>query len=414
MPQYLSLGKIPKKRHTANRTTPGYKNEGIFYEEVISTHGFSRAYSIAYHIKPPTRVKKVESAGKWALDCVEQPALRHHHLKTKHIPAKGDPVTGRIPLFTNSDVTLWRCRPAQPQEELFRNALAEEIVFVHKGTGRLLTHFGVLPFKQYDYVVIPRCTTYKFEFDSASGQADLLVIESRGLLGFPPRYLNPDGQFRLGAPFCERDLHGPTELLIFDESKHTVVPVKNVDGREIDLFAPEGVEQETTVLIKDGERLTRYMLADHPFDVIGWDGFVYPFTFNADDFEPITGTVHQPPPIHQTFESSGFVVCTFAPRMLDTHPDAIKVPYAHSNVESDEVLYYVRGKFGSRRGVEESSFTIHPHGIPHGPHPGTIAASKDVTRTDELAVMVDTFRPLCLTRAAMELDDPTYPLSWLD
>jgi homogentisate 1,2-dioxygenase len=168
------------------------------------------------------------------------------------------------------------------------------------------------------------------------------------------------------------------------------------------------------VLIKDGERLTRYTLANHPFDVVGWDGFVYPFTFNADDFEPITGTIHQPPPIHQTFESPGFVVCTFAPRMLDTHPEAIKVPYAHSNVESDEVLYYVRGKFGSRRGVEESSFTIHPHGIPHGPHPGTIVASKDMTRTDELAVMVDTFRPLFLTREAMELDDPAYPMSWLD
>jgi homogentisate 1,2-dioxygenase len=390
MPHYLSLGSIPKRRHTAHRTTPGYKNEGIFYEEVISTHGFSRAYSIAYHLKPPTRVKKVEAAGKCTVESVEQSALRHHHLKTGKIPAKGDPVTGRVPLFTNSDVTLWRCRPTQPQAELFRNGLADEIVFVHKGGGRLLTHFGVLPFKPFDYVVIPRCTTYKFEFDATSGQPDLLVIESPGMLGFPTRYLNPDGQFRLGAPFCERDLHGPTEPLITDQ------------------------EKETTILIKDGERLTRYTLANHPFDVVGWDGFVYPFTFNADDFEPITGTVHQPPPIHQTFESSGFVVCTFAPRLLDTHPDAIKVPYAHSNVESDEVLYYVRGKFGSRRGVEESSFTIHPHGIPHGPHPGTIVASKDVTRTDELAVMVDTFRPLFLTREAMELDDPAYPLSWLD
>jgi homogentisate 1,2-dioxygenase len=390
MPRYLSLGSIPKKRHTAHRTSPGYKNEGIFYEEVVSTHGFSRAYSIAYHLKPPTRVKKVEAAGQRTIEVVEQPALRHHHLKTGKIAASGDPVTGRVPLFTNADVTLWRCRPGRPQAELFRNAMAEEIVFVHKGRGRLLTHFGVLNFKPVDYVVIPRCTTYQFEFEAEGGQPDLLVIESTGLLGFPPRYLNPDGQFRLGAPFCERDLHGPSEPLVMDH------------------------EKETPVLIKDGARLTRYTLANHPFDVVGWDGLVYPFTFNADDFEPITGTVHQPPPIHQTFESSGFVVCTFAPRLLDTHPDAIKVPYAHSNVESDEVLYYVRGKFGSRRGVEESSFTIHPHGIPHGPHPGTIAASKDVTRTDELAVMVDTFRPLHLTREAMELDDPNYPLSWLD
>jgi homogentisate 1,2-dioxygenase len=389
MPRYLSIGRIPRKRHITHQAVPGYKNEGIFYEEVVSTHGFSRAYSIAYHLKPPTRVKKVEAAGKWAIERVEQPALRHHHFKTGKIPVMGDPITGRLPILTNSDVTLWRCRPAQPQAELFRNGLAEEIVFIHKGTGRLLTHFGALPFRPFDYVVIPRCTTYKLEFDSLA-QPDLLIIESPGLLGFPQRYLNPDGQFRLGAPFCERDLHGPSESLIIDE------------------------EKDTTILIKDGERLTRYTLANHPFDVVGWDGLVYPFTFNADDFEPITGTVHQPPPIHQTFESPGFVVCTFAPRMLDTHPEAIKVPYAHSNVESDEVLYYVRGKFGSRRGVEESSFTIHPHGIPHGPHPGTIAASKGMTRTDELAVMVDTFRPLFPTREAMELDDPTYPMSWLD
>src|SRR5205814_6958365 len=247
-----------------------------------------------------------------------------------------------------------------------------------------------LHFRPFDYVVIPRCTTYLLEL-AADPRPDLLVIESSGNVGFPARYLNPDGQFRLGAPFCERDLQGPTEL------------------------EPLEAEGETTVVIKDGPRLTRYALAHHPFDVVGWDGCVYPFTFNADDFEPITGTVHQPPPIHQTFESpGGFVVCTFAPRMLDTHPDAIKVPYAHSNVESDEVLYYVRGKFGSRRGVEEASITLHPHGIPHGPHPGTIAASRDVTRTDELAVMVDTFRPLFLTRQAVELDDPNYPLSWLE
>ena len=388
MPRYLSLGSIPKKRHTAHRVQPGFLNEGLYYEEVISTQGFSRAYSIAYHVRPPTRVKAIEPAGTWPVEAVEQPVLRHHHLKTRTIPTAGDPVTGRIPVFTNSDVTLWRCRPASPQRELYRNAVADEIVFVHHGRGVLTTHFGRLPFRPFDYVVIPRCTTYRLDFDAPG--ADLLVIESAGVVGFPHRYLNPDGQFRLGATFCERDLHGPAEL-----------PAPASGG-------------ETPVLIKDGARLTRYVLADHPFDVVGWDGCVYPFTFNADDFEPITGTIHQPPPIHQTFEAAGFVVCTFAPRVLDTHPDAIKVPYAHSNVESDEVLYYVRGRFGSRRGVEEGSFTLHPHGIPHGPHPGTIVASKDMTRTDELAVMVDTFRPLSLTRQAVEMDDPAYPYSWLD
>lgn len=389
MPHYLSRGSVPKKRHTAHRASPGFKDEGIFYEEVITTQGFSRAYSIAYHLRPPTRVKHVEPAGEMRVEVAEQPVLRHHHLKSGGIAAQGDPVTGRVPMFTNSDVTLWRCRPAQAQAELYRNAVTDEVVFVHKGSGKLLTHFGVLPVKQYDYVVIPRCTTYRFEFDGGT-QPDLLVVESAGMVNVPPKYLNHDGQLRLGAPYAERDLHGPTDLLVIDE------------------------EKDTSVVIKDGPRLSRYVLASHPFDVIGWDGMVYPFTFNADDFEPITGTIHQPPPIHLTFETSGFVLCTFAPRMLDTHPDAIKVPYAHSNVESDEVLYYVRGKFGSRRGVEESSLTLHPHGIPHGPHPGTIAASRDAKWTDELAVMVDTFRPLFVAKPAMELDDPKYPYSWLD
>lgn len=389
MPFYRQLGSIPAKRHIAHRTTGGYKNEGLYYEEVVTTQGFSRAYSIAYHLRPPTRVQSVEYVGQVTLDLVPELPLRHVHTRTGALPVHGDPVTGRVPLYANNDVVISRCRPNEQQGELFRNAAADEIVFVHRGAGRLETMFGVLPFRPFDYIVIPRTTTYRFIFDDVPN-VDLLVIEAVGPLGFPPRYLNPDGQFRLGAPFSERDLHGPAANLVLDH------------------------EAPTPILIKDGSRLSRYVMAHHPFDVVGWDGQVYPFTFNADDFEPITGTIHQPPPIHQTFETNGFVVCTFAPRLLDTHPDAIKVPYAHSNVESDEVLYYVRGKFGSRRGVEESSFTLHPRGIPHGPHPGTIVASRDVTRTDELAVMVDTFRPLNVTRQAMEWDDPKYPLSWLD
>lgn len=390
MPPYLRLGSLPPKRHIAHRTSPGYKNEGVYYEEVVSTQGFSRAYSIAYHLRPPTRVRKIESAGAWTIERAEQAELRHHHLKSGGLAVSGDAVTGRIPLLTNHDVTIWRCRPAAPQAELFRNAAADEIVFVHHGRGALVTQFGRLEFKPYDYVVIPRCTTYQFAFE-AGRQPDLLVIESAGTVEFPTRYLNPEGQFRLGAPFSERDIHGPEEL------------------------TPVDVEHDVTVVIKDGSRLTRYTLAHHPFDVVGWDGLVYPFTLNADDFEPITGTVHQPPPIHQTFEGrGGFVVCTFAPRLLDTHPEAVKVPYAHSNVESDEVLYYVRGQFGSRRGVGEGSFTLHPHGLPHGPHPGTIQASWAMTRTDELAVMVDTFRPLHLTKEAVSMDDSSYPFSWLE
>ena len=389
MPPYLRLGSIPPKRHTRHPHEPGFKGEGIYYEEVVGLAGFSRAYSIVYHLRPPTRVIRLEPAGTVPSDFGEQVTLRHHHVKTRTIPPSGDPVSGRVVLFGNDDVTLARCRPEQPQRELFRNADADEVVFMHHGRGTLHTMFGALPFRDCDYVVIPRCTTYRLEFEAAC-QPDLLVIESAGNVSFPARYLNADGQLRLGAPYSERDLHGPREV------------------------EPIDLEHETAVLIKDGRRLTHYTLASHPFDVVGWDGMVYPYTFNADDFEPITGRIHQPPPVHQTFEAPGFVICTFAPRLLDTDPQAIKVPYAHSNVQSDEVLYYVRGRFGSRRGVEEGSFTLHPRGIPHGPHPGTIVASKDVRSTDELAVMVDTFRPLQLTRQAINLDDPTYPMSWID
>jgi homogentisate 1,2-dioxygenase len=389
MPPYRQLGSIPRKRHIAHRQEPGFRGEGIYYEEVVTVGGFGRAYSIVYHQRPPTRVRKVEPAGRAALDVAEQSALRHHHLKTGPMAASGDPIRGRVPLLTNADVTLARCRPAEPQKELFRNGSADEVLFVHKGRGTLHTMFGPVPFKAFDYIVIPRCTSYRLDFDPGV-QPDLLVVEAANSITTPPRYLNPDGQLRLGAPYSERDLHGPTEAVAIDR------------------------EQDVTVLIKDGERLTRYTLANHPFDVVGWDGMVYPFTFNADDFEPITGTVHQPPPIHQTFEATGFVLCTFAPRMLDTHPEAIKIPYAHSNIQADEVIYYVRGRFGSRRGVEEASITLHPRGIPHGPHPGTIVASRPLTRTDELAVMVDTVRPLMLTKQALGMDDESYPLRWME
>jgi homogentisate 1,2-dioxygenase len=389
MPPYVRLGSIPRKRHIAHAHQPGFKSEGIYYEEVVTTAGFTRSYSIVYHLRPPTRVTRLEPAGTIASDFGDQPTLRHHLLKTRTMPRAGDPISGRVVLLGNDDVTLARCRPDAPQEELFRNADADEVVFVHSGRGFLQTMFGPLPVRSLDYVVIPRCTTYRLEFEPGS-EPDLLVIESAGSLTIPARYLNADGQLKLGSPYSERDLHGPREVGLVD------------------------LDEETCVLVKDGRRLTRYTLASHPFDVVGWDGMVYPYTFNAADFEPITGRVHQPPPVHQTFEAPGFVVCTFAPRMLDTDPEAIKVPFAHSNVQADEVLYYVSGSFGSRRGVEEAALTLHPRGIPHGPHPGTIAASKTARSTDELAVMVDTFHPLQLTRRALLQDDPSYPLSWID
>lgn len=390
MPYYKQLGQLPPKRHTELARSPGFLGEGVAYEEVISTEGFDRAYSIAYHLRPPTRVRAIEAAGGVAPEFVDESVLRHHHLKTREIDRKGDPITGRVVLLANADVAISRCRPAQPQGELYRNGAADEIIFIQHGQGTLHTHFGALAFRALDYVVIPRCTTYRIDFDPAEGQVDLLVVESAGLVRIPGRYLNPDGQIKLGAPYSERDFRGPAHLDAIDR------------------------EEDTPVLVKHGDRLTRYVLAHHPFDVVGWDGFVYPHAFSAGDFEPITGTVHQPPPIHQTFDSSGFVLCTFAPRPLDSHPKAVKVPYAHSNVGSDEVLYYVRGNFGSRRGIEESSITLHPAGIPHGPHPGTFVASRSATRTDELAVMIDTERPLRLTRAALSLDDPSYPSSWME
>lgn len=388
MPPYVQRGSIPKKRHIAHKADPGFLGEGLYYEEVVSSEGFSRAYSIVYHLRPPTRVLRIEDAGRRQPEPVSDMPLRHVHVKTKEMQRAGDPIRGRIPMFFNSDCMIARCRPAVQQTEYYRNAQQDEMIFVHRGAGRLESMYGELIFGPLDYLIVPKCTTYRLVFDDVAN-ADLLVVEARGTLGFPPRYINPDGQFRLGAPFCERDLHGPS------------------------LMEPKADEGEFPVLIKDGNRWTRYVLASHPWDVVGWDGMIYPFAFNADDFEPITGKVHQPPPIHQTFQADGFVVCTFAPRMLDTHPEAIKVPYAHSNIESDEVLYYVRGQFGSRRGVELGSLTLHPHGIPHGPHPGTIVASRNINYTDELAVMIDTFAPLQVAADATSMDDPNYPFSWL-
>ena len=389
MPHYLQRGTIPPKRHTELPREPGFLGEGIHYEEVVSTEGFSRAYSTLYHLRPATRVTAIEPLPPWPAPVAAEMPLRHVHLKTAGLARAGDVVDGRVAMFFNAEVTIARCRPATQQRELYRNARDDEVLFVHAGSGRLETMFGTLRFRPLDYVVIPKCTTYRMEFDDPAA-ADLLVVEAHGSIRFPKRYINPDGQFRLGAPFCERDIRGPDDL------------------------RPVDAEGRHTVLVRDGLRIVRYALPHHPFDVVGWDGMVYPFAFNADDFEPITGRIHQPPPVHQTFDGPGFVICTFAPRMLDTDPRAVKVPYVHSNVESDEVLYYVRGRFGSRRGVEVGSFTLHPHGIPHGPHPGTIVTSRSATWTDELAVMIDTFRPLQVALPGAACDQPDYPFSWME
>ena len=393
MPQYLKLGQIPRKHHIRfpREQAESFKGEGLHYEHIVTTEGFDRAYSILYHLKPPTRVKKVELVGEWAPRAAAPSPLRHHHLKTADLPRRGDPYTGRVPLMFNQDMICSRCRPATAMAggfDFYRNGQFDDIIFVWRGGGTLETNFGRLRYRTDDYIVIPRGTTYRLVPDDIA-QEDYLVLESAHPVRLPARYLQPEGQIRMGAPYSERDFHGPAEL------------------------APDESEGDFSVLLKDRSRLTRVVLASHPFDVVGWDGYLYPFTFNANDFEPITGTVHLPPPIHQTFEIRGYVVCTFAPRWLDHHPEAIRVPWAHDNTEADEVLFYVRGQFGSRKGVEPGSFTLHPQGIPHGPHPGTTLKSLDAQRTEELAVMFDTQFPLQLTEEALGLDDPKYPLSWL-
>jgi homogentisate 1,2-dioxygenase len=391
MPIYQQMGRIPPKRHTRLTRDPekSFLHEGLYYEHVVTTAGFDRAYSITYHLRPPTRVKRTELAGRMDLQAVGDQALRHRHLRTQDLARSGQIILGRVPLLFNADMTCYRCRPAENQAALYRNGGADEVIFIASGSGTLESAYGKLPYRADDYIVIPRGTTYRMVPNDVQ-QEDHLMLESNSAVRIPPKYMNPDGQIQLGAPYSERDFHGPAEPLIVDR------------------------EQETEVLVKDGHRLTRTILAHHPFDVIGWDGMIYPFTFNAMDFEPLTGTVHLPPPFQQTFECHGFVICTFAPRYLDHHPQAIKVPYVHSNTEADEVLFYVRGQFGSRRGVGAASISHHPAGIPHGPHPGTIRASMDAKRTEELAVMFDTERPLSVTPQAMKIDDPAYPLSWME
>jgi homogentisate 1,2-dioxygenase len=391
MPIYRKLGEVPRKRHIKLPREPAqsFNREGLAYEHVVTTAGFDRAYSITYHLRPPTRVRKTEIVGHAALEAAAEPPLRHHHFKTQDLARAGSSITGRIPLLFNEDVTCYRSRPSEPQKVLYRNGGADEVIFICSGRGSFESPYGKLAYRENDYIVVPRGTTYRLVPDDVTRE-DHLILESHSPVRIPSKYLNPDGQIKLGAPYYERDFHGPTETLCVDR------------------------EEDTEIIVKDGPRLTRVVMAHHPFDVVGWDGFIYPYTFNALDFEPLTGTVHLPPPFQQTFECRGFVICTFAPRHLDHHPEAIKVPYVHSNTEADEVLFYVRGNFGSRRGISAGSISHHPAGIPHGPHPGTILASMNATRTEELAVMFDTERPLRLTNQAMAIDDPNYPMSWLE
>ncbi len=388
MPSYHHLGEIPPKRHTQFRKPDG----GLYSEELFGTEGFSGNYSIIYYTYPPTRVMKVERfpVEQYAHEEWNERLQRHHHMKTAQLAQGGDAVLGRQVLMYNKDVVLAVAKPTTEMNYFYRDGDSDLVYFVHDGQGVLESTFGLLPYHEGDYIVIPRGTTFRFTHDNKSDTHTFLIIEARGNIAPPRRYLNNNGQFLEHSPYCDRDLRRPQELVTHTE------------------------RGEFEVRLKVGDTLTSYWYDYHPFNAVGWDGYEYPYALNIADFEPITGRVHQPPPVHQTFQGPNFVVCSFVPRKLDYHPLSIPVPYNHSNIDSEEMIYYVNGNFGSRRGIERASITLHPRGIPHGPHPGAVEKSLGAERTEELAVMVDTFHPLKLTTNAQHIDDAGYPYSWIE
>jgi homogentisate 1,2-dioxygenase len=384
MPFYIRRGSIPPKRHIQHRDPKG----NLYHEEHASREGFSSIYSNLYHLRPPTRISKVESFTPVKYLAAENQPHRHRHLETLKFAPQGDWISGRHLLAFNNDVALFTCAPSQKADFFYRNGIGDEVIFVHYGKGEIKSLFGNLNYRPGDYIVIPRGVLYQLEFEGEDNR--FLIIESAGMIEPPARYRNEYGQLLEHAPYCERDFRVP----------EFVEPVDKQGDHQFLLKLSHGIQE--------------YAFAQHPFDLVGWDGFYYPWIFNIRDFMPIVGKVHQPPPVHQTFQAPGFVICSFCPRLFDFHELAIPTPYNHSNVDSDEVLYYVEGDFMSRKGVGEGSITIHPYGIAHGPHPGRYEGSIGQKKTDEYAVMLDTFRPLRIAGDALEVDDPNYPYSWLE
>ncbi len=381
---YHSLGKFPPKRHVQFRKPDG----SLYQEEVFSTEGFSDIYSILYHINPPTRIVQVGEPVSVAPKVKYDKQLKPRRLRSFKTAPVDDYLESRRPLLVNSDCQIIAAAPRQSMTEyFFKNADSDEMIFVHEGAGVLKSMYGLLPFGKGDYLIIPRGTPYQLHFEGSDNR--LLIVESHGPIRTPRRYRNEFGQLLEHSPFYERDIRKPMELETHDE------------------------QGKFRVYVKKQDMLYPYDYLDHPFDVVGWDGYLYPYAFSIHDFEPLTGRIHMPPPIHQTFQAPGFVVCSFVPRLYDYHPDAIPAPYNHSNIDSDEVLYYVAGEFMSRNDVEAGMLTLHPAGIPHGPHPGAMERSIGQKETLELAVMVDTFKPLQLTEEAVALEDEDYYLSWL-
>lgn len=384
MPFYHRLGEIPHKRHTQFK-----KKDGKLYrEELMGLEGFSSLQSLLYHHFLPPRVTNAEDLGPWKPELVDFGPIQHRAFKTCEAPLGSDPVSARIPLLANNDVILGICRASKSMDYFYRNAQAYETWWVHEGRGTLKTQFGNLPFHDGDYIVLPFGTTWQMELETP--EARFFTIENPSQLEPPRRYRNEYGQMLEHAPYSERDIRVPESL-----ETHT-----------------ESGKYEVRIKVRD--HLTRHDLDHHPFDVVGWDGYLYPWIFNIGDFEPITGRVHQPPPAHQTFQGHNFVVCSFVPRLFDYHPEAIPIPYNHSNVNSDEVIYYAEGNFMSRKGIDKYDISMHPYGLPHGPQPGMTEASIGKKETNELAVMVDTFYPLHLTRQAVEMEKKEYMASWLE
>ncbi len=383
MPIYHQLGNIPQKKHTVFKNDKGQ----FYWEELFSTRGFSGIFSNLYHLHPPTRVKAVEAIDHRQFEPWPDAPKQPFHFFTHHAPEGGNMLSARKVFLHNSDVTLGTASFTEKDDRFYRNARADEILFTHKGSGKLKSEYGTLDIRQGDYLVIPRGVLYRLE--DLSEDNLFFIIESYSPIETPRRYRNEFGQLLEDAPFSERDIRRPA----FQD------PIDHVS--------------DYNLIVKTDDRYYNYTLDHNPLDVVGWDGYLYPWAFNIHDFQPIVGKIHLPPPIHQVFQTAGFVVCNFVPRLFDFHPEAIPAPYFHQNVDSDEVLYYVEGDFMSRKGIESGSITLHPGDVPHGPQPGKIEASVGKKDCYEYAVMVDTFKPLQLTTWVQQTMDPEYVRSWL-
>ena len=385
MAHYIKMGKIPHKRHTQFRKEDG----SLYAEQLFSTEGFSNDYSLLYHTYAPTLIVKCDEPVNVQPEVAEEKMLRHRSFEGFNLKPEADYLKSRKAVLVNQDCHIILAAPQQSMKDYFyKNADADEMIFVHEGSGVVKTCYGELTFSYGDYIMLPRGTIYQIHFNDEKNR--LLIVESFHPMRYPKRYMSKYGQLMEHSPYCERDIRGPENLVTHDEKGDFIIQTKK-----------KGL-------------LYGIQYGTHPFDVVGWDGCCYPYIFSIHDFEPITGRVHQPPPVHQTFETDAFVVCSFVPRLYDYHPASIPAPYNHSNIDSDELLYYVDGEFMSRKHVTKGMLTLHPAGIPHGPHPGAVEKSIGAKETKELAVMLDTFRPLQLTKTALELENPDYVMSWAE